>query len=123
MAGHTAADGEDTFGDVHAFDVLRRGFQAHQDYLLAFRYPFLGSFGVKDYLTAGSTGRSRQSSSQDLGTLELGGIELIVEEGIQLRGVNQQDSLFLSNKAFVYQIAGDLHSGLSGTLTIAGSGA
>ena len=53
MRGHAAARGQDAFGGVHAVNVLRRGFDPHQDDLAALALERLGLFGGEHDFAAG----------------------------------------------------------------------
>ena len=119
MGGHTAANGQDALGGLHALDILRRGLQTNQNHLLAAGSPFLGVLsGVHD-LAAGSAGRGGQSLAHGGGGLQGLGVELGVQQGVQIAGIDHGNGLLLGDHALVHQIAGDLQGGGSGTLAVA----
>ena len=120
MAGHTAASGQDALRNLHADDVLGSGLQTDQNHLLhlAGLDHLLSLFGGEDQLAAGGAGGSCQALADNLGGLQGSGIELGMQQGVQLLGLNAQDSLLLGDHALVHQVAGDLQSGLSGTLAV-----
>ena len=120
VRGHAAADGQDTLRGNHALDVLGRGLQTDQNHLLTASSPILGVVSGEDDLTAGSAGRSGQSGAHGGGGLQSGGIELGVEQGVQVTGIDHGNSLLLSDLTLVHQVAGNLQSGGSGTLAVTG---
>ena len=122
VAGHAAADGQDALRDLHAHDILGAGLQTDQNDLLhlAGLDHLLCLFSSKDDLAAGRTGRSCQTLADDLGGLQGSGVELGMQQGIQLLGLHAQDSFLLGNHALVHQITCDLQSSLSGTLAVTG---
>ena len=122
VAGHAAADGQDALRNLHTDDVLRRGLQTDQNDLLhlAGLDLLLCFLSSEDDLAAGGTGRSCQTLADDLGCLQGSGVELGMQQGIQLLGLHAQDSLLLGDHALVHQITCDLQSGLSGALAVTG---
>ena len=61
VRGHAAAGGEDAFGRVHAVDVFGRGFDPHQDDLLAVGLELRRLVGREHDLAGGRAGRGRQA--------------------------------------------------------------
>ena len=122
MAGHAAADGQDALRHLHTHDVLGRSLQTDQNDLLhlAGLDHLLCFLSGKDDLAAGGTGRSCQALADDFGSLQGSGIELGMQQGIQLLGLHAQDSLLLGDHALVHQVACDLQSSLCGTLAVTG---
>ena len=119
VGGHTAADGQDALSGLHALDVLGRGLQTNQNHLLAPGSPLLGVLGVEHDLAAGSAGGGGQCLAHRLGGLQRLGVELGMQQGIQVAGVDHGHGLLLGDHALVHQVAGDLQRGGSGTLTVA----
>ena len=120
VRGHAAADGEDALSDLHTLDVLGRGLQTNQNDLLAALMPLLGVFGGEYHLAAGSAGGSSQALADNFGLLHGLGIELGMQQGIQLLGLYAENSLFLVDHALVHQVNSDLQSSGSGTLAVTG---
>ena len=81
---------------------LGRGLQADQDHLLAAGGPFLGVLGGEDDLAAGSAGRGGQSLAHRLGGLQGLGVELGMEQGVQVAGVDHGHGLLLGDHALVH---------------------
>ena len=120
VAGHAAAHGEDALGILHALDVLGRGLQADQDDLLASLALLHGVFSGEDDLAAGSAGGSGQSGSHGLGSLQGFGVELGMEQSVQLLGVEHQQGFLLGLHALVDKVAGNLDGGSGGALAVTG---
>ena len=66
VRGHAAARREDALGGVHAVDIFRRGFDPHQDDLLALGLQLGGFVGREHDLAGGGAGRSRQAGGDHL---------------------------------------------------------
>ena len=120
MGGHTAADGQDALRRLHTGDILRGGLQTNQHDLLAGSLPCLSRLGGEHDLTASRAGGSTQTASDGRSRLQRLGVELRVQERIQVTGINHQDSLFLGAHTLVHQVAGDLQRRLGGTLAVTG---
>ena len=122
VAGHTAANGQDTLGDLHADDVLGAGLETDQDDLLPgiVLDLLLGVLSREDDAAAGRSRRSGQALTNCLGSLQGSGIELRVQQGVELLGLNAQDSGLFIDNALVHQVAGDLQSSLGGTFAVTG---
>ncbi len=120
VAGHAAAHGQDTLGEVHALDVLGGGLKAHQHYLLA-GLPLLHSvLSGEDDFAAGSSGRGGQSTGHGGGSLQGSRVKLGMQQCVKLLGVDHQKGLFLGLHALVDKVAGDLDGGGSCALAVAG---
>ena len=120
VAGHTAANGQDTLCRLHAGDILRRCLQTNQNNLLASLMPLYSIISGEDNLTAGSTRRCTQALSERCSSLQCLLVELRVKQCIEVTRINHGNSLFLGSHALIYQIAGDLQSSLCGSLTVSG---
>ena len=118
VRSHTATNRQDTLRCLHAGDVFRRGFQTNQDYLFALCVPSLSVVSSEDDLTAGSTRGSAQALAHRSSGLQSLGIELRVQQGVQVSRVDHQNCFFFGLVAFVYQVASDLQCSLSGSLTV-----
>ena len=119
MRGHTAADGQDALRGLHALDVLGRGLQTDQDHLLTAGGPLLGVLSGEHDLAAGGAGGGGQSLAHRLGGLQGLGIELGMQQGVQVAGIDHGDGLLLGDHALVHQVAGDLQRGGRGALAVA----
>ena len=119
VRGHTAADGQDTLSSFHTGDVLGRGLKSDKNDLLACLFPLLGIVGSKHDLSAGSTGRCAQTLADGVGSLECLGVELRVEQSVEVTGIYHHNGFFFGAHALVNEVAGDLESSLSGSLTVA----
>ena len=99
--------------------VRGAGLETNQNDLLAALVPLLGLFSGEDDLAAGSAGGGAEALADRGGGLQSGGVELGVEQGVEVAGIDHGDSLLLVDHAFVDEIAGDLQSGLRGALAVA----
>ena len=118
---HAAARGENAGCDLHAGDVLRRGFAADEDDVLecsggARLYSFLGG---EDDLTDGRAGRCRQAGGEDFDLLALLH-QAGNQEVVDLVWLDAHDGLFLGDEALLDHVDGDAHGGQAGALAIAG---
>ena len=120
VRGHTASYGQDTLGSVHTLDVLRRGLKSYKDNSLALLVSCLGLVSSEVYLTCCSA-RGSGKCGTDHGTCLKGSrIEGGMQKLIQRLCVDTANSLFGSDLALVYQIAGDLDGCRSSSLTVTG---
>ena len=120
VAGHAAAHGEDALGILHALDVLGRGLQTDQDHLLAGLALLHSVLSGKDDLAAGSAGRGSQSGGHGRSLLQGLGVELGMEQSVQLLGIQHQQGFLLGLHALVDQVAGNLDGGSGGALAVTG---
>ena len=118
VRSHTTADSQDTLRCLHAGDVFRRGFQTNQNNLFALCVPGFCIVSSEYDLTAGSTRGSTQTLAHRSSSLQSLGIELRVQQGVQVSRVDHQNSFFFCLVAFIYQVASDLQSSLCGSLTV-----
>ena len=91
-----------------------------QDHLLAPLGPGLGVLGGKDDLAAGGAGRGGQSLRHGGGFLQGLVVELGMEQGVQIAGIDHHDGILLGDHALVHQVTGDLQRGLGGALAVTG---
>ena len=119
VRGHTAADGEDTLGRLHTGDVLRGGLESDEDDLFAARFPRLGVVRREYDLTAGGSGGSAETAAHRGRRFERLRVELRVKERVEVSGVDHEDRFFLGLHTLVDEVAGDLKSGGSRSLTVA----
>ena len=122
VAGHTAADGQDALRDLHADDILGAGLQTDQNDLLPSIVLdlLLCILSREDNAAAGRSRRSSQTLADSLGSLQGSGIELGMQQGVELLGLNAQHSGLLGDNALINEVAGDLQSSLRGTLAVTG---
>ncbi len=119
MAGHAAAHGENALSGLHAGDVLGACLQTHQNHLFAAVVPGLGILGREHHLAAGSARRSAQTLADGRGGLQRLGVELRVQQRIQIARVDHRHGFLLGFHAFLYKIDGDLQRGGRGALAAA----
>ena len=120
VGGHSAADGENALRGLHALDILGGSLETHEHDLLAALLPLLGVVGGEDDFAARGSRRGGQPAAHDLALLERGGVELRMEERVEVAGLDHQHGLFLGAHALVDEIARDLKRGLGGALAVAG---
>ena len=118
MRSHTAADSQDTLRCLHAGDVFRRGFQTNQNNLFALCVPGFCIVSSEYDLTAGSTRGSTQTLAHRSSSLQSLGIELRVQQGVQVSRIDHQNCFFFCLMSFIYEVASDLQSSLCGSLTV-----
>ena len=118
VRSHTAADSQDTLRCLHAGDVFRRGFQTNQNNLFALCVPSFCIVSSEYDLTAGSTRGSTQTLAHRSSSLQSLGIELRVQQGVQVSRIDHQNCFFFCLMAFIYEVASDLQSSLCGSLTV-----
>ena len=119
VGGHTAADGQNALGGLHALDILRRGLETDENDLLAALLPLFGILSGEDDLAAGGAGGGGQSLGDGGSLLEDSRIELGMEQGVEVARVDHGDGLLLVDHALVHEVTGDLESSLRGALTAA----
>ena len=122
VAGHTAADGQDALRNLHTDDILGRGLQTNQNNLLPSLVLdlLLCILSGEDNAAAGRSRRSGQALADSLGSLQGSSVKLRVQQGVQLLGLNAQNSGLFINNALIDEVAGNLQRSLSGTLAVTG---
>ena len=118
VRSHTATNSQDTLRSLHTGDVFRRSFQTNQNNLFALSVPSFCIISSKYNLTASSTRRSTQTLADRCSSLQSLCIELRVEQGVEVSRIDHQNSFFFGLVLFIYEVASDLESSLSGSLTI-----
>ena len=118
VRSHTASYGQYALSCVHTFDILRGSLKSYENNLFAVFSSLYSFFGSKANLTASCTGRCGQALCDNLCFLQSLGFELRVEQGVELLGLNLEQSLFLGNHTFPNEVASNLDSCASGTLTV-----
>ncbi|MNE10443.1 hypothetical protein D3C80_1031590 [compost metagenome] len=103
---------------MHAVDVLRAGFLAHQDDGVADLRQALGLVGVEDDLAGGRAGRGRQARRDDgAGGV---GVQRRVQQLVQGGGLDPRHGFFLRDHALGGQIDSDLQRRLGRALAVSG---
>ena len=95
VARHAAAHREDALRGLHALDVLGGGLEADEHDLLAAALPLLRVGGREHDAAARGARRGREAAPDGLGALERHGVELRVEERVEVAGVDHEDGLLL----------------------------
>ena len=118
VRGLAAVRGQDALSGNHAVEVVGRGLPAHEDAGLAGLGVGLGVGGGEDH---GAHGRARGGVEALGDDLVVGlGVELRVEELVELLGGNAHDRLLLGDAALLVHLDGDLERGEGGALAHAG---
>ena len=112
MAGHSAADGQDAEGGVHAADVLGAGLGAHEDGGLAAGGGGLGGLGGEDDAAGGGARAGGEAGGADVA--RGGGVDLRVQVLDQAARLDAQQRLVAGDGAGVRQVDGDAHGGAAG---------
>ena len=118
VRGHAPACGENALCSVHAADVFGRGFEAHQQDLLALFCGFFGFFCEKDDLSRRCPGRSGQSLGQHIAFSR--GIEGGVQELIELFWFHAQHGFSPGNQSFFDHVNSNLDGGGGGAFATSG---
>ena len=118
MRGHATARGEDAFGGVHAVNVFRRGFDAHQNDLMAVGLQPGGFLRREHDLARGGTRRRRQAGGDDIA--RRGGIDGRVQQLVERGGIDARHRVVLRDHALIGELDRDADRGLGGALAVAG---
>ena len=118
MRGHAATYGKYTLCSLHTLDILRAGLKTNENDLLASGSPILRILRSKYDLTAGSAGSGTKCLAHDTCACNSIRIKLGMKQCIKVTGIDHRYGFFLGPHAFVYKIACDLQSGLSGPLAV-----
>ncbi len=118
VRSHTSTGSQDTFGDSHTRQVLRRGLDTNHHHTFAGSMPF-GSVISEEYnLTSCSTRRSRKTTSQDFCFFQSILVKYRVEQFIQLIRFNAHQGCLFVNHTLTKQIHSNLHHGSTRTFTV-----
>ena len=132
VGGHAAAGGQNALRGLHAFNVLRGGFQADQDHLFTPGRPLLGVLGGEDDLAAGGSRGSAQGVARQfdrvgvvalfpfVGLFQSGRVKLRVQQRVQGPGLDHGDGFLLVDHALVHEVAGNFQRGGGSALAVAG---
>ena len=118
MGALPANGGENPLRGVHAADVLRGGLHANEDHSLAPVLPLLSICCEEDNLAGGGAGRGVNPRHESLRLLL--GIELRVEDLVELLGRHEHQGLLFRDEPLVVQINGNLDGRLRAALAVAG---
>ncbi|MCY1233682.1 hypothetical protein D9M72_462340 [compost metagenome] len=114
MAGHATARRQDAFGGVHAVNVFRAGFDAHENDLAAFLVGLNRLLGGEDDFAGRSTWRGRQAGADDVAPRMR--IDRRMQQLVERGRIDAGDGLLLGNQALLRHIDGDLQRCLGGAL-------
>lgn len=109
---------QDALGGDHTLQVIGVGLPADQNDLVALGGTRDGVVTREHDLAHGGTGAGVKAAGQ--GLVLLGGIELRVQELVELRGVDAAHGLLTGDQALLDHLDGDAQRGSSGTLAYAG---
>ena len=109
---------QDALGGNHALQVVGVGLPADQDDLVALGGTRDSVIAREHDLAHGGTGAGVEAASQSL--VLLGGIELRVQELVELRGIDAAHGLLAGNEALLDHLDGDTQGGGGGALAHAG---
>ena len=118
MARLTTVARQDTLGGDHTLQVVGVGLPADQNDLMALGRTRDGVIAREHNLAHGGTGAGVKAACERL--VLLGGVELRVQELVELRGVDAAHGLLTSDEAFLDHLDSDAQSGSGGTLSHAG---
>ena len=101
VAGAAAADRQDALRGLHALDILGAGLKTNENDLLLLLALRLGVGRGEDDLAAGGAGGSAQTLAERRRGLEGLGVELRVEQGVEVARVDHQNGLLFIDHALV----------------------
>ena len=105
---------QDTLGGNHALQVVRVGLPTDQDDLVTLVHACDGIVAREHDLAHGSTGTGVKAAGQCL--VLLGGVELRVQELVELRWVNAAHGFLAGDEALLNHLDGDTQGGGGGAL-------
>ena len=118
VAGHAATGGQDAAGGVHAVNVFRGGFDAHQNDGFALGGAHFGFIGAEHHRTTGGAGAGRQAFGEQIaGRFR---VQCRVQQLVQRGRINPQDGFLAVDQPFIGHIHGDAHGGGGGAFAVAG---
>ena len=106
VAGHAAAGGEDAACRMHAVNVFRAGFGAHQNHIFVIGGQLFGFFGCEGDLAGGGTGRRAQAGG-DLLARGIG-IQRGMQQLVQGFGFDTRDGGLLVDQSLAHHVHGCL---------------
>ena len=118
MARLATVAGQDALGGNHALQVVGVGLPTDQDNLMALVRARDGVIAREHDLAHGGAGAGVEATSQSL--VLLGGIELRVQELVELRGVDTAHGLLAGDEALLDHLDGNAQGGGGGTLAHTG---
>ena len=118
MRSHAAARRQNAFGRMHAVNVFRRGFNAHENDFLAIGLQLLRLVRTENDFAAGRARRGWQAARQHLA---LGfGIDGGVQQLVERHRVNPRHGLALRDQAILRHFHRDADAGFGSALAVAG---
>ena len=120
VGGHTTAHCQNAFCSVHAFDILRGCLLANKDNSAACSVCSNSIVCVEIDTACSSTGRSGKRLTDLVAVLESVRVKCGVQQLIKALCLDTKNCFLRSDHAFVYQIACNLDSSLSGSLAVSG---
>ena len=118
MARLAAVARQDALGGNHALEVVGVGLPTDQDNLMVLVRTRDGVIAREHDLAHGGAGAGVEASRQSL--ILLGGIELRVQELVELRGIDTAHGLLAGDEALLDHLDGNAQGGGGGTLAHAG---
>src|SRR5690606_30595418 len=120
VAGAATAAGQNTFRSEHAMHVIRLRLGPDHDHLLAIRFgPALRCVGVEGYDAHGCPRRYIEATGNGLCSLARLGIQLWVQEEVNLVGLDAAHCLFFTDQALLDHVHGDADFGLRCAFAVA----
>ena len=120
MRGHTAANGKDTLRSLHTGYIFGRGLKTDKDNLFASCFPRFRIFCGENDLAASGSRRSAETLSNRGCLFDGSRVELRVKERVKITRVDHENGFLLGSHTLVNEVARDLKSRLSGSLTVSG---
>ena len=118
MARLATVAGQDALGGDHALQVVGVGLPTDQDNLMTLVCARDGVIAREHDLAHGGAGAGVEATSQSL--VLLGGIELRVQELVELRGIDTAHGLLAGDEALLNHLDGNAQGGGGGTLAHTG---
>ena len=118
VGGHATVGSQDALAHDDAVDVIRGGLEADEDDLLALGATLSSDVGVEDGLANGGTRGGREAlGDRLLGVVRVDGL---VQQLIELCGLDPHEGLFLGDDALGDEVAGHLESSSGSALAVTG---
>ena len=118
MACHTTANSQDTLGSFHTSNIFWRSLKTNENNFLTAGIPLYCILSSKYDLTASSSRRSTKCFCHRRSCFQCSGIKLRMKKSIQITRINHYNCLFLGSHSLIYEVAGNLKSRLSCSLSV-----